>query len=51
MKEKKLQEYANFYLNQTFRLAASELGTIINKESSEAREKKAFVEKMTYESF
>jgi secreted Zn-dependent insulinase-like peptidase len=38
-------------LNQTFRLAASELGTVITAEAAEQRDKRAEIEKMTYADF
>jgi len=51
VKEQILQEMKNFYLNQTFRLAAAYFDTVIMDMSFERKELKALLETFTFEDF
>ena len=51
VKEQLLQEMKNFYLNQTFRLAAAYLDTVVLDQSYERSELKELLEKFTFEDF
>ena len=50
-KEKLLQTQKNHYLQQTFRLAASYIDTVLMEGDWEEKKKRVITEEMTYEDF